>query len=578
MEINKDFNKNNNKLLFIFLNLLLILSIFLIVISFYFIGYNYFIFIAYVPLFFYFYKINKEKFSIKCKVFLFYFLNYFFLSIFINKITSYVKVMYFAFFGLVLTLTFLNYFIFYLIYFSFLIYKKIKKIEIIDIPLIFIISQIVFELIMFKGELSFPWFNISLPAAYYPKFISISSIFGNIFVSIFILMINYYIFVIILRIYSIIFNLKIFEKDIKKDENDNIYYNINLNISRQFIKTSKNILFKELKTYFFILFLLISFPFFWYIFNPFTKVQKTDLKITIAQHNYPLNFKFRYEYFPKMIKKIIISNDLLKNETDLIIWSESSYPDFFMESFENKKELQKSALKNNIGVIIGFPYYENGKYYNTAGYINKRGEINIYKKIHLVPFGEFIPFSDKLKFLEKIAPEVGISNSKGDFIKPFEISKNGNDGTYKFYPTICFEGIYSYLFYKMKKKGAQFFINITNDSYYSNTYQVKQHLYLQVFRAIEFNSYIYRASSTGISAIINNRGEIIQSIGENISGYITNNIYITKSKTIYEIFGFKFILILRSITIFYIIFSTVVLIIFYFSNKIGKTEKKEKNL
>ncbi|MCX8059428.1 MAG: apolipoprotein N-acyltransferase [Spirochaetes bacterium] len=557
---------NNLKIKFFYL--LLLLSIILIILSFYFIGYNYFIFISYVPLFFVLYKIEKENKDAKKIIFLFYFTLYLFLTLFINKITSYVKVMYLAYLGLALTLTIFSFVIFYFVYFFFNLLKRIQKIKKINYPLIFILSQLFYELIMFSGQLSFPWFNVSLPVAIYPKFISIASIFGYIFVSIWVLFINYILYLIIVRVYGIVINLKIIEKEIKNDGKENVYYNINLNFSNTLIKSGKSLIFKELKKPVIVLIFLILFPILWYYVDPFKKMEKTNLKITIAQHNYPLNFKFRYEYFPKMLKKIIDANDILKNETDLIVWSESSYPDFFMDSEDNKNLITKSVIKNNINIIIGFPYYDGKYYYNCASLINKEGKIFIYNKIHLVPFGEFIPFSDILKFLEKLAPEVGISQHKGELIDPFVISTTKNSNitdkreSYRFYPTICFEGIYSYLFYQMKKKGAQFFINITNDSYYMNTYQPKQHLYLQVFRTVEFNVMLFRSSSTGISAIINNRGEILNNINENVTGFTTNLLYIPKSKTIYESFGINLIFFIRYIVFVYL-FSIFFLIIYF---------------
>lgn len=572
MEIKDNFVSNfiNNlkiKLFYLFF----LLSILLIVLSFYFINYNYFIFFAYIPFFFVLYKFEKENKNIKKLVICFYFFQYLFLAFFVNSITSYVKVMYLAYFGLVLALTLVNFIIFYFISFVFIICKSSGKIKNINYPIIYVISQISFEIFMFSGELSFPWFNVSLPVAVYPRFISIASICGYIFVSLWVLLINYFIYLIILRIYGLIFNLKIVEKELKKDKEEDVYYNINLNISKILKKSGQNILFRELKNIIFILIFLILFPFIWFYVDPFKKIEKTDIKITVAQHNYPLNFKFRYEYFPKMIKKILTINEILRNESDLVIWSESSYPDFFMESKENKEALLESVKKNNMNVIIGFPYYDGSKYYNSSGFINNKGEIYIYKKIHLVPFGEFIPFSNYFKFLEKIAPEVGISQTKGILEEPFFISKIDNNGeikSYKFYVTICFEGIYSYLFYKMKKKGAQFFINITNDSYYLNTYQPRQHLYLQVFRAVEFNTQLFRSSSTGISAVINNRGEITNVINENIAGFTTSNLYLSKSKTIYEMIGFKFIIFLRYFLFIYFCF--IFLIILYFKIMIRK--------
>ena len=50
------------------------------------------------------------------------------------------------------------------------------------------------------------------------------------------------------------------------------------------------------------------------------------------------------------------------------------------------------------------------------------------------------------------------------------------------------------------------------------------------FRAIEHNSFLIRSANKGISAIINNKGEIIKMLKPNEAGSIEHNVPLVKSK------------------------------------------------
>ncbi len=262
-------------------------------------------------------------------------------------------------------------------------------------------------------------------------------------------------------------------------------------------------------------------------------------------------------------------------QADLVIWSKSSYPNFFMSSYNNKEMIIRSVRENNLRIILGFPYKEmtdgERENHNSAGFIDRDGSISLYHKIQIVPFGEFIPYTDLFPFLEDIAPEVGITQVPGTLKDPFVLSKNGRD--YKFYPTICYEGIFTYLFHEMRQRGAEFFINITNDSYYDTTYEPRMHLYLNVFRAVEYNVQLFRASSTGISAIINPEGEIVKKIPLNAEGMIDANLVVPTKKTFYEVFGYYVIMTLRIILSYCLLLGAL----YFFADKIIIRIRNAKN-
>ena len=144
-----------------------------------------------------------------------------------------------------------------------------------------------------------------------------------------------------------------------------------------------------------------------------------------------------------------------------------------------------------------------GRFYNSAYVYGKKGEfVGRYDKAHLVPFGEFTPLRDYFPFLEKI------SVATGDFF-----SGSGHEpiatALGKVGVLICYEGTFPYITIDAARRGAQVFVNITNDAWFGRTSAPYQHLAFYTFRAIETDRFVLRAANTGVSAIIDPRGRII---------------------------------------------------------------------
>ncbi len=86
---------------------------------------------------------------------------------------------------------------------------------------------------------------------------------------------------------------------------------------------------------------------------------------------------------------------------------------------------------------------------------------------------------------------------------------NGNP--YITAPIICYESIYGEYITSYVKKGANLLTIITNDGWWANTPGHKQHLDYARLRAVETRKWIARSANTGISAVIDSNGDIVES-------------------------------------------------------------------
>ena len=63
-------------------------------------------------------------------------------------------------------------------------------------------------------------------------------------------------------------------------------------------------------------------------------------------------------------------------------------------------------------------------------------------------------------------------------------------------------------------------INISEDGWFGNSIGPYQHFSKAIFRAIESDTYVIRSANKGLSAVINNKGQVIKTLKNNESGNI----------------------------------------------------------
>ncbi len=226
------------------------------------------------------------------------------------------------------------------------------------------------------------------------------------------------------------------------------------------------------------------------------------------------------ENLPKFIEtetKIYSKPETLENDKEV-------YREFFKKEFQNKpkvivfpespmifqygrdEELQQLlrdfAVRNNASVLFNSAEMTPTKrILNSAVMINEKGEkVGQYDKIHLLPFGEYIPFPEP--FASQMPAFVGNFEFGKEYdLLPFGEAKGG--------VMICFESHFGGLSREYARRGADVLVEMTNDGYLGNTPVLRQHLANSVFRAVETNRPLLRVTNVGITAFINERGEVL---------------------------------------------------------------------
>ena len=104
-------------------------------------------------------------------------------------------------------------------------------------------------------------------------------------------------------------------------------------------------------------------------------------------------------------------------------------------------------------------------------------------------------------------------------------------------PIICYESVYGEYVTEYTRSGSKLFAIITNDGWWDVSEGHKQHLSYAKLRAIENRRNIVRSANTGVSSIINYRGEIEDSIEYGEEGFINTNVGLIEEETFYVNYG-----------------------------------------
>ena len=148
-------------------------------------------------------------------------------------------------------------------------------------------------------------------------------------------------------------------------------------------------------------------------------------------------------------------------------------------------------------------------FYNAALFMNASPTVQKYYKSKLVVGIENLPYKPILEpLLGNIMLDLGGTISTKT-TQPNRAVFSSTDGT-KVGPIICYESVYGNYVNEYVTNGAQFLAIITNDAWWNETQGHKQHLSFASLRAIETRRDIARSANTGISAFVNQKGDITQ--------------------------------------------------------------------
>ncbi|RED11781.1 apolipoprotein N-acyltransferase [Pontivivens insulae] len=158
-------------------------------------------------------------------------------------------------------------------------------------------------------------------------------------------------------------------------------------------------------------------------------------------------------------------------------------------------------------------------WYNSIALVAEDGRIAAhYDKHSLVPGGEFIPFDRQLSRLGLRGLAAG--GTAGGFVPGDGPTTLEIEGLPRALPLICYEAIFPHELRVPDQPRAEWIAVVTNDAWFGTSSGPHQHLAQLRFRSIEQGLPAARAANTGISALIDPRGALLQSLAIGEQGFL----------------------------------------------------------
>lgn len=235
-------------------------------------------------------------------------------------------------------------------------------------------------------------------------------------------------------------------------------------------------------------------------------------------------------------------SDMIRNSEyekyDLLILPETVYPAFMTEDLSGYALM--SHVSKTTPVMAGGIRFQDSqgerKYFNSVFMFNG-GKAEIYDKRHLVPFGEYFPLGGIFKPIDYYFFKGAEDFSVGSEASVFTSAKVNPA------PLVCYESAYSRLVTPQIEKGADIITVVTNDSWFGMTQGPAQHLATDVFRAVESRRSVVRAAQTGISACIDPKGRVTDSLPLGKKGYMDCNLELLTVKTVFTSAGYGWLVV-----------------------------------
>ena len=286
------------------------------------------------------------------------------------------------------------------------------------------------------------------------------------------------------------------------------------------------------------------------------------LKVLILQPNLdPYTQKFSGINSKNQVDRLIsLADESTDKSTDLILAPETALPDQWEDSVSTEKSdlvalsvlmqkfpnvafisgaMTRRKVRVNEEISATTRLSDDGMFYydlyNSALIFEKSKEIRFNHKSILVSGVEKMPFQKYFSFLSNFLLRIGgVSGSLSEgSATVFELeSKKGCVGS-----VICFESVFGDHVGELVKKGADCLVVITNDGWWRQSAGVWQHLGYSRLRAIETRRDVARSANTGISAIINKRGDVVEETKINAETSFSVMLKLNDELTFYTKYG-----------------------------------------
>lgn len=264
-----------------------------------------------------------------------------------------------------------------------------------------------------------------------------------------------------------------------------------------------------------------------------TPIENGARSVALIQLNIPQEIK----WLPSQRKKTIALLEEITDQHldhDIIVWPETAVPILYDQALPFLDHMDRKAAKEKVSIISGIPY----RSFNDDGTQSFHNSIlsmgngeGIYHKQKLVPFGEYVPLQELLRGLIAFF-DLPMSDFRKGPAEQALLSTNSESLS----PFICYEVVYPD-FVNSRAKDADLLLTISNDAWFGTSIGPIQHLQMAQMRAAEQGRYMIRGTNNGVTAIINDKGQITAESEQFVQTVLSSEVKVMAGRTPFSYFG-----------------------------------------
>lgn len=235
--------------------------------------------------------------------------------------------------------------------------------------------------------------------------------------------------------------------------------------------------------------------------------------IRIVQPNAPQDQKFDPDFIPIFERRLMLATSA-DPAPALVVWPETAVP--YLLEWSDDILQSASDLARGAPVVLGINRRDGDRFYNSLVVAGLGGQvIATYDKEHLVPFGEYMP-------LGEVFARFGVhglaASEGGGFTSGSDQPLIDLPGLGLFRPLICYEASFAQEIVTGDQRPDALLL-VTNDAWFGQDAGPYQHLAHARLRAVEQGLPVIRSANTGVSAMIDGYGKIIDQLPLGVAGH-----------------------------------------------------------
>lgn len=274
-------------------------------------------------------------------------------------------------------------------------------------------------------------------------------------------------------------------------------------------------------------------------FVQWTTPHGAPLTVRLLQGNIDQKIKFQREHLNESLR--FYYEAILKKKADLIVTPESALPlPLYSLPSDYLPDLQRFSTETNSYIALGlFGTDGPNLYTNSVIGITPTPQKNNYHydKYHLVPFGEFIP-KGFAWFYHYMDIPMGDLQRGVYYAAPFAVKDQ------QILPNICYEDVFGEEIaakiahaYFLKNAVPTILLNMTNLSWFGDTWAMPQHVQITQMRTLETGRPMLRSTNTGVTTLVNAQGNVVQQLAPFVRGELEVSVQGYQGLTPYIVFG-----------------------------------------